>query len=190
MPEKLWYDGLTHAEIAIALADGSAPGARTPGAWIRVPDGFLRLSGILRPLHDQSPGAADPRGVPPGGYPAPPMNPPPAEETLMPTNFRPLNANEKAAILAAAKKGRLRADDPRVEFLDDLVVSYESQQGGFQVALLTFVPGSGRIGVGPLLGTLYRGASRRSYKDPRNRVKGEMLAFSRAILFSRPTPLP
>lgn len=96
----------------------------------------------------------------------------------MSTEFRTLNENERAAILAAAKKGRIRAEDPRVERLDDLRVSYEKQQGGFCVC--TLINGK----------HVYSGASRRSYKDPRKPIKGEMLAFARAVLYSRPVQLP
>lgn len=98
----------------------------------------------------------------------------------MSTEFRPLNENEKAVILKAAKKGRLHMDDARVIDIDAAGVSYEKMQGGFCVCLLTiYHPSNATM-------TIYRGASRRSYKDPRKPIKGEMLAFSRAVLYSRP----
>lgn len=101
--------------------------------------------------------------------------------------FRPLNELEKGCILAAAKKGKIRAEDPRVERIDKLMVSYEGQQGGFTVCVLMLPPSIARAFD---CAAIYRGASRRSYKDARLPVRGEMLAFSRAVLFSRATVAP
>lgn len=88
--------------------------------------------------------------------------------------FRHLNENEKSYIQSAYRKGLVPLDKPLISFLDHLTVSYEQMQGGFCVRIV-------RIGY-----TLYRGASRRSYKDRPNPILGEMLAFKRAILYSRP----
>lgn len=96
----------------------------------------------------------------------------------MGTEFRELNGNERSVIIAAHDKGRIRHEDPRILHLDDARVSYEREQGGFCVACL-------------ILGDqVWTGASRRSYKDPRKPIKGEMLAFSRAVLYARPATLP
>lgn len=113
--------------------------------------------------------------------------------------FRTLNEHEKSTILSAAKKGRLSATDNRVSYLDALEVSYEQMQGGFCVCLikLDLYSPVGEESPIPHLPdllkgvrhrhviTVWRGASRRSYKDPRKPIRGEMLAFSRAILYSR-----
>lgn len=119
-------------------------------------------------------------------------------ETIRENVFRPLNSMERATILAAStpKKGllhrsRIPANDARVVDIDSLVVSYERMQGGFTICILLL---RGQT-VEDMLGEpiddkypdlLWRGASRRSYRDARNPVRGEMLAFSRAVLYSRP----
>lgn len=107
------------------------------------------------------------------------------------TKFHPLSDNEKSCIMAAAKKGRIKADHPLVLYLNSeranaapsILVSYENMQGGFCVCILELMTIDSGMSV------LYRGASRRSYKDARNPIKGEMLAFSRAVLYSRPVEL-
>lgn len=107
--------------------------------------------------------------------------------TSDPREFRPLNENEKAVIMSAVKKGRVLPTSYLVSCLDYVKVSYEPMQGGFCVCLvcLTFLGGES-IQFRKLV---WRGASRRSYKDPRKPIKGEMLAFSRAVLYSRPVEI-
>jgi len=97
----------------------------------------------------------------------------------MSNEFRPLNEMERSAIMTWAKKGRIPLSVPLVENIGSLAVSYEFQQGGFCVCIL-HAYGSRFV---------YRGASRRSYRDPRKRTTGEMLAFQRAVLYSRPAEL-
>jgi len=96
--------------------------------------------------------------------------------------FRLLNENEKSCILKAAGKGRIK--DHMVLWSEELQVSYEYMQGGFCICILVF---DDRANADKKL--IWRGASRRSYKDQRNPIRGETLAFSRAILFSRPVEL-
>lgn len=97
------------------------------------------------------------------------------------SGFRPLNDNERLAIMSLAKKGKILSDDIRILKSENLLVSYENMQGGFCVCIVEYTD---RVAGGDSI--VWRGASRRSYKDSRNPVKGEMLAFSRAILYSRP----
>lgn len=98
--------------------------------------------------------------------------------------FRPLNEHEKAVIRKAVDKGRLLLDNPLTS-TGELLVSYESMQGGFCICLIRQ-----QFSIGTCVkihgNRFWRGASRRSYKDPRKPIKGEMLAFSRAVLYSRP----
>lgn len=101
-----------------------------------------------------------------------------------PSDFRPLNDNERLAIMSLAKKGKILSDDIRILNSEGLLVSYENMQGGFCVCIVEYTD---RVAGGDSI--VWRGASRRSYKDSRNPVKGEMLAFSRAILYSRPVTL-
>jgi hypothetical protein len=103
------------------------------------------------------------------------------------TSFRPLNDNEKKALVAIYEKGKLGVDNPFYLSIDRVVVSYERMQGGFCVCIVAI----SKSIISPLeFGSLVlRGASRRSYKDPRKPIRGEMLAFSRAILYSRPVEL-
>lgn len=111
--------------------------------------------------------------------------------------FRPLNQLEKNLIFAAApaKKGtnpetglpyqsRIQPEDPRHVHHNHLRVSYETMQGGFTVCVLVLKLWEG--GKEDMTTYIWRGASRRSYKDRRKPVRGEMLAFSRTIFYSRP----
>lgn len=104
----------------------------------------------------------------------------------MTTEFRELNQREKNTIFAAADKNRIPADDLRISDAENLLVSYERMQGGFTVCVLTLE----RYGsdLEPQV-VIWRGVSRRSYKDKPNAIRGEMLAFSRAILYSRAVTL-
>ena len=104
-----------------------------------------------------------------------------------PSAFRPLNENEIAAIQSAHVKGKMPDCHPllRPTLSTPTLVSYENMQGGFCVCVV-IVPKSSYQEHGYLV---YRGASRRSYKDPRKPIRGEMLAFNRAILYSRPVEL-
>ena len=98
-----------------------------------------------------------------------------------PRDFRPLNPLEISSIENAVKKRRLPADSPLYTDSGQVVVSYECMQGGFTVCVVALECADGLI--------LWRGASRRSYRDARNALRGEMLAFSRAALYSRPSNL-
>lgn len=106
----------------------------------------------------------------------------------MTTEFRPLNQREKNVIFAAADKNRIPADDPRLSNYNSLQVSYERMQGGFAVCVLVLDSGTG-LKEDPTKTLIWRGVSRRSYKDKANPVRGEMLAFSRAILYGRAVTL-
>lgn len=92
------------------------------------------------------------------------------------SKFRPLNDHEEQMITRLIDKGRIHSTDPRAT--KPSKVSYESMQGGFCVCTLLVydIPANKTY--------LYRGASRRSYKDRRNPVRGKILAFSRAVLYS------
>lgn len=91
--------------------------------------------------------------------------------------FRQLNEQESRAIM----KSRLPEGHPLRNW-NFPRVSYERMQGGFCVCLLLLADGNNNT-------LILRGASRRSYKDRKNRVRGEMLAFLRAIRCSRPVRL-
>lgn len=93
--------------------------------------------------------------------------------------FRLLNENELTAIKSAMAKKKIPESHPFVTAPNLAEVSYENIQGGFCVCIVKTPIG---IENGYLV---YRGASRRSYKDARNVLRGEMLAFNRAILYSR-----
>lgn len=95
------------------------------------------------------------------------------------SKFRPLNENERKAITYAVQKGKIKDNHPLFHDAHIARVSYEKMQGGFCVCVILL----------KTFGYLYRGASRRSYKDTRNDIRGEMLAFSRALLYSRPADL-
>jgi hypothetical protein len=98
-----------------------------------------------------------------------------------PRDFRPLNPLEISTIENAVKKHRLPADGPLYTDSGQVVVSYEGMQGGFTVCVVALECADGLI--------IWRGASRRSYRDARNALRGEMLAFSRAVMYSRPSPV-
>lgn len=90
------------------------------------------------------------------------------------TSFRPLNEHELLAIKQANTKGKIPDTHPLV-VSDTTRVSYEKMQGGFCVCVVIVEKSRTSIEFGYLV---YRGASRRSYKDPRKPIRGEMLAFS------------
>lgn len=108
------------------------------------------------------------------------------KEINMSTESRPLNENENTAIKAYRKKGKLDDNHYLVVYGKVAKVSYERMQGGFCICCI-IVPINPAIPNGGSL--IFRGASRRSYKDPINDIRGEMLAFSRALLYSRPVEL-
>jgi hypothetical protein len=93
-------------------------------------------------------------------------------------NFRPLNTLEMKTVVHMVQTKRIPEDHPLINFLDEAQVSYENMQGGFCVCIILL--DSKALG-----SFLWRGASRRSYKDPRKPIRGESLAFSRALLYSR-----
>lgn len=99
--------------------------------------------------------------------------------TPNPSPFRPLNIAERAMITSLVQRGKLPTDDDRYNWISSFMVSYENMQGGFCICILLDTRYS----------LLYRGASRRSYKDSRNQLKGEMMAFRRAVLYSRGSKL-
>lgn len=104
-----------------------------------------------------------------------------------PSLFRPLNDSEKTLISALVRRRKLGEFDNRSSDYDVLRVSYENMQGGFCVCILIFDPSlDAHSPVSPEERCLYRGASRRSYKDSRNQLRGEMMAFRRAVLYSHP----
>lgn len=98
------------------------------------------------------------------------------------SSFRPLNDRELKTLLHVFAQGRFMSSVTHIP-VDDFEVSYEFMQGGFCVCILILfeqpTPKSPRY-----ITAVYRGASRRSYKDARNTVRGEMQAFSRALLYS------
>jgi hypothetical protein len=102
------------------------------------------------------------------------------------TSFRPLNEHEIQAVKAYNEKGKIPDTHPLVSSPDSTEVSYEKMQGGFCVCVVMIQKSVSSTEFGYLV---LRGASRRSYKDPRKPIRGEMLAFSRAILYSRPVEL-
>ena len=63
--------------------------------------------------------------------------------------------------------------------INNCLISYETLPGGFTVCIL--VTGREQI---------YRGVSRRSYKDRHNPIRGRMLALRRAVLYSSPVVIP
>lgn len=96
------------------------------------------------------------------------------------SKFRPLNENEIKAIESAKRKGKIVGPHPILSD-GDATVSYEKMQGGFCICIIIARYQSKSF--------MFRGASRRSYKDTRNDIRGEMLAFSRALLYSRPVEM-
>lgn len=103
----------------------------------------------------------------------------------MSSSFRPLNENEIKAIQSAVSRNRISLGHPLTS-IDNVKVSYEKMQGGFCICVIVIQKNISSPEFGYLI---FRGASRRSYKDTRNPIKGQMLAFSRAILYSRPVEL-
>lgn len=97
----------------------------------------------------------------------------------MSNEFRTLNEQELRAI------AKSRLPEGHVLRRSNTQVSYETQQGGFCVCVLLAQEEAGNS----WRQVIFRGASRRSYKDPKNKVKGEMLAFLRAIRCSRPVAI-
>lgn len=97
--------------------------------------------------------------------------------------FRPLNTLEMKTVAHMARTKKI----PEYHSLLCCLglgcaqVSYEYMQGGFCVCIIVLKDGDKTI--------LWRGASRRSYKDPRKPIRGELLAFSRALLYSRPVEI-
>lgn len=113
-----------------------------------------------------------------------------AKQKTLPTtaaydrSFRPLNDLERRAVLSLSHRERLSDSIPTFR-LDDMEVSYEFMQGGFCVCVILLYFSMKRKNSTRYIETIFRGASRRSYKDPRNTVKGEMQAFCRAMECSR-----
>lgn len=101
------------------------------------------------------------------------------------SKFRPLNENEIRAIQSAVTKSKVTIGHI-LEAIDSARISYEKMQGGFCVCVIIVQKSLSHPEFGYLI---LRGASRRSYKDPRNDIRGEMLAFSRALLYSRPVEM-
>lgn len=117
------------------------------------------------------------------------------------SEFRPLNQRERDMIFSfATKENDQKTGLPhqsRIPLLDlyhihhnHFRVSYERMQGGFTVCLLVLVGLANENPENdPVTVYLWRGVSRRSYKDKLNPIRGEMLAFRRAVLFSRTVTL-
>ena len=99
--------------------------------------------------------------------------------------FRPLNHREWDTIAILIRRRKLpESASPLVLATEDglpvIKVSYETMQGGFCVCVILVSSEESSVFY------LYRGASRRSYKDKDKPVRGEMKAFIRTILYSRP----
>lgn len=88
--------------------------------------------------------------------------------------IRHLNDAERQALINNTSE----AHPLRTVNIDVLSVNYERSPGGFCVCMIIKPSGDNAA-------VIYRGASRKSYKDEPNRVKGEMLAFVRAVKYSR-----
>jgi len=100
--------------------------------------------------------------------------------------FRPLNQNEIQALRKIGRKYELK--DPSIANYPFayLEVSYEFLQGGFCVCIIIQREMTKHRNVSSRhIKAIYRGASRRSYKDTHNDTKGEMQAFCRALRCSR-----
>jgi len=107
-----------------------------------------------------------------------------------PSPFRFLNDAEIAAINHWAARGKLAGDseilrpmivgrEPSSLLLRDFLrVSYHRTQGGFTICTLSFRYEHPTRGASHEIRT---GASRRSFKDAYNPIKGEMLALFRAV---------
>lgn len=101
----------------------------------------------------------------------------------MATEFRPLNDAEIHALESIIEKGQ----EKQILKAEDLQISYERLSGGFTVCVLIE---SRRAGRGkPPVRTIFRGASRQSKHDKPNRIKGDALAFNRAIRDSKPVTI-
>jgi len=103
-------------------------------------------------------------------------------------SFRPLNDLEIRAIRSLNRSMRLSKHIEAFR-LEDMEVSYEFMQGGFCVCVVLVYSVAKRKNSVRYVETVFYGASRRSYKDPRNSTKGEMLAFCRAMKSSRGTQI-
>ena len=114
---------------------------------------------------------------------------------LQENEFRPLNANEKHTLIQLSNDKRLafkinHSLDLLSQSVDRLRVSYERLQGGFCVCLLVVDKSDKSVAHPDEHNSLvWRGVSRRSYKDKPNSIKGEILAFKRAILYSLPVEI-
>lgn len=111
------------------------------------------------------------------------------------SEFRPLHPVEKITLtnaLTKLRKGRegLRAltgsqlttlltFDNYNHISNYLSISYQYLPGGFLVCILMCT-----IPPDHVTRYMWRGVSRRSYKDRPNRIRGEMLAFGRAVFYS------
>lgn len=105
-----------------------------------------------------------------------------AQNPMSKNSFRYLNSNELHVLGKLAGIANLLDDQgecPDSIDWDQLTVSYETFPGGFTVCLLAYLVDNGHTFV-------WRGASRRSKHDKPNHIKGEILAFKRAVLHSRP----
>lgn len=109
------------------------------------------------------------------------------------TAFRPLNPRELAALESGLTKGRMRVLNPFVPIIQHhpssreykalvqlFSVSYQQLSGNFLSCIVLY----NRTDEHTHYSVLWRGVSRRSYKDRPNRIHGEMLAFSRAVFYS------
>lgn len=85
-------------------------------------------------------------------------------------SFRSLNENE----IRCLHKHTTEKNHIDPELVSEIEVSYSHSQGGFTVCVIKFMLSDGES-------VLFVGASRRSYKDKPNKIKGEILAFRRAI---------
>lgn len=103
------------------------------------------------------------------------------------SSFRALNMNEQRALNKLREANRLK--DARLairaQLTEDLEVSYQFLQGGFCVCIIVCYEQPARKNSPRYIAAVYRGASRRSYKDAPNIVKGEMQSFCRALKCSR-----
>lgn len=101
-----------------------------------------------------------------------------------PSEFRHLNDQEQDAIVAWLNRGKATC----IEFMSytQTRVSYHRTQGGFTICTLACQYVHPNRGLSVEIRT---GASRRSFKDPINPIKGKMLALFRAVN-SKPVTLP
>lgn len=108
---------------------------------------------------------------------------PPA--TVYDSSFRSLNVREVQALSSLSLGEKLKDSKLNEASADEMEVSYEFMQGGFCICIIIVYEQPTRRNQPRYISAVYRGASRRSYKDPRNTVKGEMQAFCRALKCSR-----